>query len=369
MEWYSSWQPSLRAVLILALVALVAVLAHLVAFAVTRAVVKRTETEWDNLLVARLRGPSGLLVPLFALLLALPQVQLPGQVADLLRHLIGLIVIGGLGWAITATVYTFRDVILSRHDVDQADNLRARAIHTQVAVLVRIALFVIVIVAVASGLMTFERVRQVGVSLLASAGIAGIIIGFAAQRSIATLLAGVQIALTQPIRIDDVVIVEGEWGRIEEINLTYVVVAIWDQRRLVVPISYFIETPFQNWTKTSAELLGSVYLYADYRIPVEEVRKELKRVVEADPDWDGRVCALHVTNITERVVEMRALASAGGSSKAWDLRCRVREALLSWLQETYPDCLPRARAELVRATTAGDDVEPVFLLRKRPDGK
>lgn len=199
--------------------------------------------------------------------------------------------------------------------------------------------------------MTFDKVRQIGVSILASAGIAGIIIGFAAQRSLATLIAGIQIAITQPIRIDDVVIVENEWGWIEEITLTYVVIRIWDQRRLVVPITYFIERPFQNWTRTSAELLGTVYLYADYGIPVDELRQELEKIVNASPLWDKRVAKIQVTNATEKTVEMRALVSAENSSNAWELRCLVREKLIDFMQRNYPERLPRIRLE----TNKGDN--------------
>jgi small-conductance mechanosensitive channel len=208
-----------------------------------------------------------------------------------------------------------------------------------------VAIVVVGILALAIILMTFEKVRHLGTSILASAGIAGIIIGLAAQQTIATLLAGIQIAITQPIRLDDVVIVEGEWGRIEEITLTYVVVRIWDLRRLVLPITYFLEKPFQNWTRVSAELLGTVFFYVDYTVPVEAIRQELHRIVEGSKFWDQGLCILTVTNATERTVELRALVSAADSSKAWDLRCEVREKLLDFIQKNYPDGLPKVRGE------------------------
>jgi small-conductance mechanosensitive channel len=208
----------------------------------------------------------------------------------------------------------------------------------------------------ASMLMVFDSVRQLGTSILASAGVLGIIVGFAAQRSIATVLAGFQIALTQPIRLDDVVIVEGEWGHIEEITLTYVVVLIWDQRRLIVPISQFIERPFQNWTRTSADILGSVFIYTDYTVPVEALRPEIEQMVKVSKDWDGRFWNLQVTDATERTLQLRVLATAADASKAWNLRCELREKLVALLQEKYPQCLPRVRAEL----PAGD--------RNKPDG-
>jgi small-conductance mechanosensitive channel len=194
-------------------------------------------------------------------------------------------------------------------------------------------------------LMTFDQVRQLGTTILASAGIIGIVVGMAAQRTIGSFIAGLQIALTQPIRVDDVVIVENEWGRIEEITLTYVVVKIWDLRRLVVPITYFIEKPFQNWTRVTADILGTVYLYVDYTVPVESVREELQRILKASELWDGKVCVLQVTNTSERAVELRALMSAEDASTAWSLRCEVREKLITFVKENYPQALPKLRTE------------------------
>jgi len=233
--------------------------------------------------------------------------------------------------------------VLRQYRLDVADNLEARRIHTQVVVLKKVALAVIGVFTLASALMVFEPVRQLGTSILASAGIAGIIVGFAAQRSIATLLAGLQIAITQPIRLDDVVIVEGEWGQVEDITLTYVMVRIWDLRRLVVPITYFIEQPFQNWTHRSSDILGSVFLHVDYTVPVEAVREELGRILRESAHWDGKVNVLQVTEARERTLELRALASAASASRAWDLRCEVREKLVAFLRERYPETLPRVR--------------------------
>ena len=235
-----------------------------------------------------------------------------------------------------------------RFDVSAKDNLRARKIHTQLNVLRRIIIIVIVVIALALILMNFPRIRQLGTALLASAGIAGIVIGLAAQKTLGTFIAGLQIAFTQPIRLDDVVIVEGEWGRIEEITLTYVVVRIWDLRRLVVPITYFIERPFQNWTRVSADILGTVYLYVDYTVPVEAIRAELQHIVEGQDEWDHKVCGLQVTNATERTVELRALMSAADASLAWNLRCKVREQLIAFVQKNSPQSLPRLRACLDR---------------------
>ena len=194
--------------------------------------------------------------------------------------------------------------------------------------------------------MLFESVRSVGVSIFASAGIAGLIIGLAAQKALGSILAGLQIAITQPIRLDDVVIVENEWGWIEEINLTYVVVRIWDKRRLVVPSTYFLDRPFQNWTRTSADILGTVFIYTDYTIPFEPLRKELTRLLESSPHWDGKVNVLQVTDAKETTLEIRALMSAATSPLAWDLRVYIREKLIEFIQKEYPQCLPRTRVVL-----------------------
>ncbi len=294
------------------------------------------------------RGPLNALLPALAIAVAFPSLQLGAGASTVIRHLLSLWIISAVAYLLVRVVGVARQLLLGQFDIEQRDNLRARRAYTQVRVIERIAVFAIVVIAIASMLMTFDKVRQIGVSLLASAGIAGIVLGFAAQRSIATVIAGIQIALTQPIRLDDVVIVEGEWGRIEEITLTYVVVRIWDQRRLILPITYFIEHPFQNWTRTSAEILGTVFIYTDYSVPFEALREELSRLLEASPLWDRRVCVLQVTNSTEKTVEVRALMSAEDASKAWELRCMVREHLITFVQRHYPDSLPRVRIELER---------------------
>ncbi len=250
--------------------------------------------------------------------------------------------------------YVLEDYVTSRFDVGVRDNLKARKIHTQFRVLKRIAIVVVGILAFGTMLMTFERVRQLGTTILASAGVVGIVVGMAAQRTIATFIAGLQIAITQPIRVDDVVIVENEWGRIEEITLTYVVVRIWDLRRLIVPITYFIESPFQNWTRTSADVLGTVFVYTDYNVPVDAVREELHNILRKTEHWDGKVCVLQVTNASDRTMELRALMSAADASTAWTLRCEVREKLLEFIKTEYPQALPKMRAELHRLTDISD---------------
>ena len=249
-------------------------------------------------------------------------------------------------WFVIRSINLSREVILRRYDISEKDNLKARKIFTQFRVLENIVIFIVILVAIGIALMSFDGIRRIGVSLFASAGVAGIIIGFAAQKLIASVLAGFQIALTQPIRIEDVVIVENEWGWIEEITLTYVVVRIWDKRRLIVPSTYFIENPFQNWTRVSADILGTVFIYTDYTVPVDELRKELTRILKGTDLWDGQTNVLQVTNAKDHTLEIRALMSALDSPTAWDLRVLVREKLISFLQLKYPESLPRTRIEM-----------------------
>lgn len=303
----------------------------------------RTATVWDDVMLPLAGKTARLALPLLGLILAAPALGTSPAVSQVISSATSLALISIVAMVAFQVVGVTADVILRQHRVDVKDNLQARAVHTQVIVLKKVALTIVAIFTLASMLMVFDSVRQFGASILASAGVAGIILGFAAQRSIATLLAGFQIALTQPIRVDDVVIVEGEWGRIEEITLTYVVVRIWDMRRLVVPISYFIEQPFQNWTRASAELLGTVFLHVDYTVPLDALRAELTRILSASPFWDGKVNALQVTEAGERTLEVRALASAADASLAWDLRCEVREKLVVFLQKNFPDALPHLR--------------------------
>jgi len=261
-------------------------------------------------------------------------------------HFIYILLVALFGWFAVKITYVVRDIFLSKYDINAHDNLHARSVSTQMRVITNIIVVLIVFLTISFILMSFSQVRHIGVSILASAGVLGIVIGFAAQKTLGNFIAGIQIAIAQPIRLDDVVIIEGEWGWIEEITLTFVVVRIWDLRRLVVPIAYFLEKPFQNWTRTSADLLGSVFIYADYTVPVKEVRNELTRILENDPHWDKKVNVLQVTNTTEKTVELRALMSAADSPTAWGLRCEVREKLLEFLQQRFPECLPRVRIEM-----------------------
>ncbi|HET8712444.1 MAG TPA: mechanosensitive ion channel domain-containing protein [Gemmatimonadales bacterium] len=329
----------------------VALLVHRAAFAILDRLTTRTGLSWDGSVVRRARGPARLALVLFAILFVMPQAQLDTIARAAVERLVAIGLIGCVAWAVIALVDVVGDVVRSRFSMDVADNLEARRVMTQVQVLRRVVLVLVTIVAIGVALMTFPTIRQIGTSLLASAGIAGIIVGMALRPTLSNLLAGVQIALTQPIRLQDAVIVEGEWGWIEEITTTYVVVKIWDLRRLVLPLSYFVEKPFQNWTRTTARLLGSVYLYVDYTVSVEAVRAELRRIVESTDLWMGEVCALHVTDAREQSLELRAIADARDAGTAWELRCFIREKLIAYLQREAPDALPRARVVLERETT------------------
>jgi small-conductance mechanosensitive channel len=306
----------------------------------------RTDSSWDDLLLPLAGKAVRRALPLLALILGAPALSVSPALAEVVRNATSLLLIGVVAFILFQIVDAATAFVLRQHRLDVSDNLQARSIYTQVVVLKKVAVTVIGVFTLASMLMVFDSVRQFGASILASAGIAGIVIGFAAQRSIATLLAGFQIALTQPIRLDDVVIVENEWGRIEDITLTYVVVRVWDLRRLVVPITYFIEQPFQNWTRSSADIRGTVFIYVDYGVPHEALRGELTRLLEASRYWDGKVNVLQVTDAKEHTLEIRALASAADASLAWDLRCEIREKLVAFIQQKYPESLPRFRASL-----------------------
>lgn len=272
------------------------------------------------------------------------------EIQDSYRYLLSAILKIGyvisITWLIISSMRAVVRRIVAKQDLSASDNLRARKVFTQLKILERVFSFVIILLAVGILLMSFESIRQIGISVLTSAGIAGIIIGFAAQKALSTLLAGIQIAFTQPIRLEDVVIVEGEWGTIEEINLTYVVVKIWDKRRLVVPTTYFIEKPFQNWTRNSADILGTIFIYANYKVSVDVLRKAQTDILKTTSLWDGEVDIIQVTNAQKDMIELRSLVSAKDSPTAWDLRVYVREKLIDFLQQNYPDHVPYHQVRL-----------------------
>ncbi len=306
------------------------------------------------------------IVPLLAIAVGLNFVELPEAYHWARNTAISACVILAVSWALAQIILGLDDLILLRYKLDEEDNLRARTIYTQVHVIQRIGLAALSVLTLASILLLFPEVQKFGQALLASAGVASIIIGFSLQRALGNLFAGIQIAFTQPIRLDDVVIVENEWGWIEEITLTYVVVKIWDWRRLVVPISYFIEKPFQNWTRSSASIIGTIFIYVDYTIPVDKLRTAFENIVKAHKLWDGQVYCLQVTECKERTVELRVLVSAANSPQAWDLRCDVREAMLQHVQETYPESLPQVRLEALGAEPSPEAIARAGAAAENP---
>jgi len=334
--WFHTWVAALIAIA-------AASIAHRIAQAVLVRVTRPTPALQSA--VRNAKAAAAFVLPLLALQAvwqaAPDELRFIGRV----RHLNGLALIACATWLAVSAIRGFADGLIAAHPVDVADNMNARRIQTQTRVLARTAMVIVAIIGTAMLLMTFPGARQVGASLLASAGVIGIVGGLAAKPVFSNLIAGLQIALTQPIRIDDVLIVEGEWGRVEEITGTYVVLRIWDERRLIIPLNYFIENTFQNWTRNSAQLLGSVFFHVDYGMPLAALRSELERVVKAAPEWDGRFFNLVVTDATERTMQIRVLCTAASSGLAWDLRCRVREGLIDFMQREYPQHLPRLRIE------------------------
>ena len=295
----------------------------------------------------KFKGPALFIIIFVAMVVVEPFLKFDVSLQNIFQHSISIFVIITLGWILIKVVDLARIIMMRRYDIDSKDNLHARQMYTQFRIIEQIIVLIIIVLATAAILMTFDKVRQVGISLLASAGVMGIIVGFAAQKSIANVFAGFQIAISQPFRIDDVVVVEGEWGRIEEITLTYVVVKIWDNRRLILPITYFIEKPFQNWTRVTSNILGTVLLYVDYSVPFDALRAELNKILQGTDQWDGVVNNLQVTNATEKTVEVRILVSASDSSKSWDLRVLIREKMIEYICKNYPDSLPTSRIKMV----------------------
>jgi small-conductance mechanosensitive channel len=340
--WHAHPWARLGATIVVAL--LLGALLHRLVYLVLRRLTRGRDVATDML--QRASAPMGWLVPLITLTVAL---RMSPMVPGLVQHVLLAALIGTATWLGVSCIGALESWMVREYPLDTADNLRARRVQTQARVLGRAGDVVLVLIGAALILMTIPGVRQIGTSLLASAGVAGLALGFAAKPVLGNLIAGLQIALAQPIRLDDVVIIEGEWGRIEEITGTYVVVRIWDERRLVVPLNYFIENPFQNWTRTTSQLIGSVFLWLDYRMPLEPLRAELQRLCKQAPQWDGRVCVLQVTDANEQAMQLRVLVSTVDSGTGWDLRCFVREGLIAFVQANYPQHLPLRRTELHQA--------------------
>jgi small-conductance mechanosensitive channel len=344
-----AWAPdNAVGALLLALAALIALSIHRTILRLLRRLL-RDRHPYMRSFLAWTVGLTRMALLVLGLSLMLPLTPLDAETVAIIGRILLLATIIIIGWAAIATVNMSAELYLMRFRLDSTDNVLARKHLTQVRVLTRTVNTLLVLVTVGAALMTFEPVRQYGVSLFASAGVAGLVAGLAARPVLSNLIAGIQLAMTQPIRIDDGVLVENEYGRVEEITSTYVVVRLWDLRRLIVPLTYFIEKPFQNWTRESSSLVGAALIHVDYTAPIDRIREKLTEVVSASKLWDGNVVKLQVVEAKESSLELRAIASARTSSDAFDLRCEIREKLIGWMQQEIPTALPRTRQEAVAA--------------------
>jgi small-conductance mechanosensitive channel len=315
------------------------------------------------------RGLTKAALLILAMMLAVPVVPLPPETAALLARMMAVAVIGLIGWAAIVALHIAADLYLRRFRLDIDDNLLARKHNTQVRVLARTVDVLLIMLTLSAALMTFPAVRQYGVSLFASAGVAGIVAGLAARPVLSNLMAGVQLAMTQPIRLYDAVIVENEYGTIEEITSTYVVVKLWDLRRMIVPLTYFIEKPFQNWTRENSSLIGNVMMYLDYRAPVGIIRQKFRDIVKESKLWDGQTAALQITDFKEGTMELRLLMSARSSGAAFDLRCEVREKLIDFIQHEHPEALPHSRQVAAKSAPEADAMPKDLGSRKTVSGR
>ncbi len=305
--------------------------------------VLRTRGSLDDYILIQFRDPLLLFIFWFLLNILIRIIYINLSFYPFLLKIINLLLIFSLSWLSTRFVAVVAYYLQSRFEPGEDNNLKARKNITQVKVFRAIAVTIITIIAIGAGLMTFEQARKVGISVLTSAGILGIVVGFAAQKSLGMILAGIQLAITQPIRIDDIVIVEGEFGRIEEIQLTYVVVQIWDERRMVLPVTWFLDKPFQNLTRTDTGSTGTIFLYVDYGFPVDSLRKLLPEILKDNKNWDGRISGIDVTDTTDRYKEVRIVLSSSDSGKNWDLRTYVREKLIDFINTNYPGSFSKIR--------------------------
>ena len=296
----------------------------------------KTKYSIDNFLIKLIKVPVIWIIFSTAIHIFSSYLSADAEFFNILTKISQILLIASIGWLLTQSMRAVSKYSQNKLDISSADNREARSKLTQIRMFEAVAIAIIIIVFVAIALMTFETVRNLGKGILASAGVLGIIVGLAAQRSAGQILSGLQIAITQPIKIDDVVVIEGEWGRIEEINITYVLVKLWDERRLVVPIDYFLKTPIQNWTSTTSHIIGSVYLYVSYQLPLQPIRDKLESYVKTNKKWDGRVQNVQVTDSKEWYKEIRILVSSVDSSINWDLRVEVREEIIDFINENYP---------------------------------
>jgi small-conductance mechanosensitive channel len=285
------------------------------------------------------------MILLFAAGNAAQLLPMPARYEGRVHHVFLALFVIQLGWIAMVAANIAIDRYVGRLDLKAADNLLARKAATQMRIFRQAVTVLLALLTMAFALMSFDSVRQFGISLFASAGIAGIVAGLAARPMLENLIAGVQLALTQPLRLEDAVVIDNEWGWVEEINSTYIVVRLWDWRRQVVPLSYLFQNPFTNWTRSSSSIIGTVFVYADYTLPMDAVRAAATDIVKASRLWDGQVVNVQVSDAKDHVIEVRVLASASDSSRAWDLRCEIREKLIAFIRDTYPECLPRLRRE------------------------
>jgi len=363
------WLPDLVvALLILAIAVLFALALHRWARKlVRRAIAGRYPFVFS--VFTQTRGLTKAALLILAMMLAVPVVPLPPETAALLARMMAVAVIGLIGWAAIVALHIAADLYLRRFRLDIDDNLLARKHNTQVRVLARTVDVLLIMLTLSAALMTFPAVRQYGVSLFASAGVAGIVAGLAARPVLSNLMAGVQLAMTQPIRLYDAVIVENEYGTIEEITSTYVVVKLWDLRRMIVPLTYFIEKPFQNWTRENSSLIGNVMMYLDYRAPVGIIRQKFRDIVKESKLWDGQTAALQITDFKEGTMELRLLMSARSSGAAFDLRCEVREKLIDFIQHEHPEALPHSRQVAAKSAPEADAMPKDLGSRKTVSGR
>ncbi len=348
-----NWRPLLWSAGILVVAIAAAYVARAIVFWALKRFDRRKGDVVGHSLVKHGKGPTRWIFPLLAILCVLPGLPLPHNLMSALEHITGIGLIAAIAWLAILLVDVTSDVLSDRYRIDVADNLMARRVQTQFQVLHHIVVVLVAVIAVSVMLMTFPAINHIGMSVLASAGLASLVVGMAMKGTLENLIAGVQIAFTQPFRMGDAVVIEGEWGWIEEIGTMFVVVRIWDLRRLVLPLSYFLQHSFQNWTRTSAELLGYTYLYTDYTVPVDAVRAELRRICESTALWGGKVCGVQVSDSDRYTMQLRALMDARNSGDAWDLRCLVREKLIDFLQKNYPGSLPRYRGEFETTSANG----------------
>ena len=349
----------------LAIALVIGVLAAIVAIRVTRWVNSRHPNQVRTASLRRLRGPTGAALPVIFMMISVHYVRVSLQASTDIKHALFLLFVAVAAWWLARFLEAVEDAILYYYHIDSPDNLKARRLQTQIRVFRRIMVVVILMIALAVALYSFPSVRLAGAGVLASAGILSIIAGIASKPVASNVIAGIQIAISQPIRLDDVVVINGHWGRIEEISLTYVVVRVWDLRRLVLPISFFITNPFENWTKNTADILGIVHIEVDYTAPVGVIREKFLEIVAGSPDWDGDVARLQVTQLGVSTMQLRCIMSSPDSSRSWNLQCELREKMINFLQTRYPEVLPRIRAEMI-SRPAGEADEMLAFTNGAP---